>query len=226
MQAGTAFVYEKKCAWCGKRFGVLHTDLWAYKRGEKYFCSWKCLRANDKAKEGNSLRKITLEDKKKAVEIAIGGGDPREFLKKKCLDPTQAWNRIRNSVKDSDPETYAKLPKSIKGSRKEPETPEGTLGDAMQGMQDAADKFFGACKDMGLKVETPEAPVSIPEPPKERYQCTGLAVSELGEFYNDRKFGCVDWRTDEGEEVSMDAAHWMILAKEIPIILQKVGAWA
>lgn len=34
-----------KCAWCGKEFDC--TEEWAYKRSVRYFCSWKCLRAND-----------------------------------------------------------------------------------------------------------------------------------------------------------------------------------
>ena len=48
---GAAFLYEKKCHMCGKGFVVLHVDMWTYKRSERYFCSYKCMRAFDKRKE-------------------------------------------------------------------------------------------------------------------------------------------------------------------------------
>ena len=37
---------DRKCPICGKIFGVLDADKWAYKDGKpmKYFCSWTCLR--------------------------------------------------------------------------------------------------------------------------------------------------------------------------------------
>lgn len=124
----------KKCAMCGKEFVVLYQDIWAYKRGDRWLCSWKCLRAYDKSKEGSSLRKVTLEDKKKAVQIAIDGGDPREYLGKLCKAPDAMWSSIRKALKDSDPEKFAQLPKSIKGSKKEAKTddeaPEGSPDEA------------------------------------------------------------------------------------------------
>lgn len=136
MEPGKAFIYEKACTNCGRHFGVLHTDLWAYKRGCSYFCSWKCLRAFDKSKEGTRMRKVTLEDKKKAVEIAISGGDPREYLGKLCKAPDVMWSAIRKALKDSDPEKFAQLPKSIKGSKKEAkmddEAPEGSPVEAAE----------------------------------------------------------------------------------------------
>lgn len=136
MEPGKAFIYEKACTNCGRHFGVLHTDLWAYKRGGSYFCSWKCLRAFEKSKEGAHMRKVTLEDKKKAVEIAISGGDPREHLGKLCKAPDVMWSAIRKALKDSDPEKFAQLPKSIKGSKKEAkaddEAPEGSPAEAAE----------------------------------------------------------------------------------------------
>ena len=103
---------------------------------------------------------LTTEQESHAVWLAISREDPRPYLKE-CgsKDPQQTWNKIRNNLKASDPETFAKLPRVI-GHKRRPktETPEGTLADAMTGMKDATDEFFGKCKDMGLKIETPEAP--------------------------------------------------------------------
>lgn len=155
----------KKCAECGKEFVVLYQDIWAYKRGEKWLCSWKCLRAYDKSKEGSSLRKVTLDDKKKAVEIAISGGDPREYLGKLCKAPDAMWSSIRKALKDSDPEAFAKLPRSIKGTKKKaPETHKE------EEAEEKDEDFFSAGED-----------VKEPEPPKitQPIVYDGMVVREL-----------------------------------------------
>ena len=36
---------DRKCPQCGKIFFVRNADEWAYKRGGRALCSWKCLRA-------------------------------------------------------------------------------------------------------------------------------------------------------------------------------------
>ena len=55
-------------------------------------------------------KKITLEMKKKAVEIAIAGGDHLQYLKD-CGsgNPSAAWYYIRSKLKETDPEAYEKL---------------------------------------------------------------------------------------------------------------------
>ena len=44
------------CRCCGKEFTVLYPDLWAYKVGGKWFCTWKCLRADEKKGENEVPR--------------------------------------------------------------------------------------------------------------------------------------------------------------------------
>ena len=69
-------------------------------------------------------RKITLEDKKNAVKVALGGGDPEEHLRSQGIkDTRQAWYRIRADLKTADPETWEKLEAMKKEGRrkKEPE---------------------------------------------------------------------------------------------------------
>lgn len=106
-------------------------------------------------------RKITKDQEKEAVRIALDGGDPLTFLEKCGIEnPSQKWYDIKNEVKETDPDTFAKLPLRIQ-RKKEDKEPEVSLADAMAGMQEAADMFFGACEDMGLKVETPEKPLPV-----------------------------------------------------------------
>ena len=157
---------DKKCPMCGKAFFVPFPSMWTYARREgpsiKYFHSYSCVRAYDKQKGEKKVgkRKITKDQEREAVRIALAGGDPLTFLEECGINnPAQKWYDIKYAVKDSDPETYAKLPMRIqrKDAVKVDKT-EVTLADAMTGMQNAADQFFGKCKDMGVKIETPEQP--------------------------------------------------------------------
>jgi len=71
-------------------------------------------------------RKLTLEQKKKAVQIAIDGGDPIEFLRGCGSDaPDKTWWYIKNRLKDSNPDLYAKIPdgriRGNQGKRKKAE---------------------------------------------------------------------------------------------------------
>ena len=154
---------DKKCPVCGKSFFVQWPTLWTYKRGApypKYFCSYKCVREFDKNKEEKVLGKprvISPENEQEAIKCATAGGDPIAYLKNcGAKNPSAAWYHIRSKIKDTDPETYEKLPHLY---RKKTDAPKATLADAMEGMKNAADEFFGKCEDMGLslgKDETPE----------------------------------------------------------------------
>ena len=106
------------CGCCGDRFPVLRPDLWTYKRDGKYFCSWSCYREKEAKTEMG--RKITLEQKKKAVEIAIGGGDPLAYLKQCGSEsPDKLWWYIKSKLKDADPDLFAKIPDGRKRGKPE-----------------------------------------------------------------------------------------------------------
>lgn len=169
-------------------------------------------------KENANMGKLTLEDKKKAVQIAVDGGNPLEYIRSCGVkNAAEAWGKIKRVVKETDPEAFEKIPKRLPNPKKEPE---GTLADAMQGMKDAADGFFGACKDMGLNVEPKE------EKPRRNHTLlrnSNYTVSairtDLGEFYYDKKFDRLDWRTIEGEEVSMSPEAWFRMYEIIPEVM-------
>lgn len=105
----------KTCRQCGKEIDMLWPELWAYKAGNPpdYFCSWKCLRANER-EDGERMHKLTLENKKKAVEIALQGGSPLNYIRECGVkNATEAWIKIKKNVESTDPETFAKLPKRL-----------------------------------------------------------------------------------------------------------------
>ena len=98
----------KRCGYCKKEFSVLRPSLWAYKQKHIFFCSWKCMREKELAKD---MKKVTREQKEKAVRIAIEGGNPVEFLGRCGSEsPDKLWWYIKNKLKDANPELYAQIP--------------------------------------------------------------------------------------------------------------------
>ena len=56
----------KQCAVCRKQFDVLWPELWTYKRGARYLCSWRCLRLFDQkgSKDMEKMKKDGMPAKK------------------------------------------------------------------------------------------------------------------------------------------------------------------
>ncbi len=50
-----AWMDGARCAECGKEFCVLYPQLWRYKNGKRFFCSWHCLRANESKGETETM---------------------------------------------------------------------------------------------------------------------------------------------------------------------------
>ena len=230
MEALLEFYGDKRCPVCGKRFTVMWPHQWAFKRGKpnpKFYCSWKCLRTLDKENGDDKPvkhAKVALEDKKKAVEIALAGGDPLKYLKDHGAgNAWSMWYGIKENLKVREPETYRKLPDlRLKGnSRKKPETEKAeeapTLADAMTGMKEATDDFFGKCEEMGLKMDKPKQP-KITQP----VNYDGMTVREVeGLFgrYRRTDIGSatyLDYESKDGaDELSMTVEHWKAFIVEI-----------
>ena len=233
------------CRQCGKEFHVLYPSLWGYKRGTPsypiYLCSYSCLRAFDKEKkeqEGDKQVKVSPEQKKKAVELAINGGDPLKYLEE--IGSTYApglWYLIKKDLKAKDPETYEKLPakyKPVAKKEKNPvETPE-TPAVSAEYVKKAIMEIPQVKVDGPLLIETPEsnrlkvAVIGEPETAGElkretRYTVTAIRYPDIGEFYYDRKYNTIDWRTVEGDEVSMHPTGWKILMQDLKEIMTVLG---
>ena len=188
------------------------------------------------------MKKLTLEQKKKAVQIAVDGGNPLGFLEDLGIkNSAEAWSKIKAHLKEFDPDTYAQLPKRLpQRERKEnvllvedpsiaeeyraeqAAKPEGTLADAVQGMTEAANQFFGACEAMGLNMEPPEKPKITRPMNYMGLDITAVKPPDLGEFYYDHKYGTIDWRF-EGEEISIKPDSWKRLLEWLPTILKVLG---
>jgi hypothetical protein len=140
------------------------------------------------------------------------------------------WYTIKQNLKEADPEKFSRLPdmRANGNNRKKPETvvkdgveyekaEEPTLADAMTGMKDAADKFFGACDEMGLKMDKPKQQ-KITQP----VNYDGMMIREVeGLFGRYRRTDIgnatyIDYESKDGaDELSMTVEHWKAFIVEI-----------
>ena len=237
------------CPVCGRVKCIHWPEHWIYRRGSTYYCGEQCLTVDlvrdtklmnevKKRRKDHSMTKITLEQKKKAVEIAVSGGNPLEYLKK-CgsKKPDGLWYTIKENLKKVDPETYAKIP-DFRGKTRTAKEPK-TYGDAMVAMKEATDNFFSQCEDMGLvlgkdatpktisggeweRMETPEAPKRAPLV-YGGYTVCCIESKTFGRFYWDRDHNHLDWTTAEGEEVSFTPTGWKTFLEELPKVAAILG---
>ena len=190
----------KKCAVCGKMFDVMYTHLWRYKREERYFCSWSCIRINDKGKEANEMRgerTLTQEQKERALEMAMNGENPLPFLKEcGAKNPSASWKYIRNCAVRDEPMKYAgKLPETI---RKKEEPKVELVYDpeiAEEYKREQAQKAANAA----ARAEA-EKKCTVP------LNYDGFYVTAVrapyGEFHYDKKHDLLEFKGAGGEEVS------------------------
>lgn len=219
-------ITTKICNTCGREISILHPDNWAYKRKlgnvNIFWCSWRCLREAEK--EGKlSMKKLTLDNKKHAVKIAMDGGNPLEYIRMCGIsNAADCWSKIKADLKEKDPDAWEKLPKRLPNPvmDKKKEKAEEAPADAVT---------KAAMQHPECPIVSPISPVVIetPETTKRRnhtllrnsnYTVSAIRT-DLGEFYYDKKFDRLDWRTIEGEEVSLSPAAWFRLYEMIPEIM-------
>ena len=90
----------------------------------------------------------------------------------------------------------------------------GSTGDAPETPEDV---------NTGYAPEQAEEPKITRPVSYEGYEVTAVRRKAIGEFYADKKFNSIDWRTEYGEEVSMTPDGWKEFAHEIPHILRILG---
>ena len=191
----------QNCPMCGKAFDVLWPDQWVFKRNKRFICSWSCLRAADN-KKGVEKKVQLSEREQKAVEIALEGGNPVEFLKKESKNASAAWYHVKQKVKETDPETYAKLPARIV-TEKKPEEP---------------------------KVVTVTKVVELPKPDPVPAMHAGMIIRELeGGFGRYRRSDVhdstyIDFEYTEGADViSLTVVQWRMFLKELKNAAESLG---
>lgn len=187
------------------------------------------------------MRKVTLEDKKKAVEIALSGGNPLKFLKE-CgvANPSASWAYIKKTLKEVDPEKYARLPSRANAAEPEcwkpkeavttccaPARPSGVEVPDELPEEPEKPEVVLTIKSEDLTREIDETPhvSSITNPVNyDGFDVMALKSPDTGfRFTNDPRYGMMTWNTVSGDEVSLTAEEWHKLAAELPKALQIFG---
>ena len=166
---------------------------------------------------------------REAVQIALNGGNPLKFLEEHgCTNPSGLWYTIKQKVKEESPDLYAKLPKRIQ--RKDAvkkEEPEVSIADALAGMQEATDTFFGECEKIGLNVNnavkgpvTPDELYDAFKEPEEPKICQPVVYDDMTIREVEGLFGRYR-RSDVGDATYID----LEFTDCCDVISNTVGQW-
>ena len=164
-----------------------------------------------------AARQKRLDDLKERISAGMGIRAALADMGYTGKSAGQTYRHIRNFAEATDPEFAAVLPEKISDS----DTPVVSVADAVKGMQDAADEFFGQCEEAGLKLTDP-----VPEITKPLMHSGKKAIGwsgDFGEYIYDEKHGYIYYESNDGEEISMPVASWREWLKEIREVAQLLG---
>ena len=206
------------CPICGKLTCIHWPEHWVYRRGSTYYCGENCM-------DISIIRdtKLLSEIGRKRRKVLINMSDTRRYLKpaereealELCNDrgkqaavdyltkigipnPEKCLKNLLARFKDTTPAATVKVDGPIRIQTKEPE------------------RVIVAAVN-----EKPETAGPIKR--MKRYSVTAIRYPEIGEFYYDQKYNQIDWRTSEGDEVSMDPSGWKLLLQDLPEIFEALG---
>jgi len=161
----------------------------------------------------NSMSKITLEQKKKAVEIAISGGDPLEYLGECGSEsPDKLWWYIKNCLKKAQPDLYAQIPSCRKKTEKKKDEPKTLDGSAWEPypVEPVTGVVLQPQPVTDLKVETVDDDMKI----------YGL-TTKVGDFQmaGDK----LRWiNPEDNEHIYITVDTWKQLLEIVPRVLQRM----
>ena len=207
----------KTCAVCGKEFEVLWPDLWRYRDGEggnirKWFCRYNCMMAYKRGKEAEKMYKKTKSDGTPAKKPGPRKAKKTEPKVELVYDPSIAEEyRKEQEAKKAEKIQMAPPMNPVVGIKIS-----GSDGEMMN-----VEPVYMRDEENPIKPAQVKNVINGIE--AENVAVTAIRT-KAGEFYFDRKYGTIDWRTEIGEEISLTQAHWEELAEEIPRMLKMLGA--
>ena len=177
---------------------------------------------------------LTDEQKEKAVQIAMEGGDPIKYLKGcGAVNPWGNWGYIKMLMQKNDPEKYDRLMKAMheKGEEKEKKRKEQRekLEKLMNPVEvekvDKLPETVMTISSDGISVKRKET-----NPTKKQrkinlvYKVIGIET-KLGKFQYDHASDQLRWMPKNSTVViMMPAEDWKQLAEDMPHIMKTIGA--
>ena len=172
-------------------------------------------------KGGKDMGKITLDMKKRAVEIANRGGNPLEYLKE-CgsKNPSAAWYYIKQTLKVADPEKYKRLTNDDDDPEREPVTtccaPSTRKGVEVPdelpkvNLSIDAEELLKATESESDSTPVCTAPVNYGG-----FDVRCIEKKGWGRFFYDEGHELLNWTSPDGEEVSFSPECWVTFATGI-----------
>lgn len=239
---------SEKCAICGKEFDVLYPGIYTYKRGKHWFCRYTCMRQYDKERMTKPMDDTIVKRDRKEVLMAIieavkDGKTVDEYLVNAGYKkPVEYYHNLRAWAKKNWPDLYEQMPdrklkkrgpkpksdkvRVLNGTeyeKAEPEEP-ATLGDAMEGMQASADKFFDQCRDMGLNI--PDEPKQIKLYP-EKWKAIAFKIRSVetgvGIYTVDNGYFEFRSKIDKSDALEMKVEDFVKMARELGNVMDLLG---
>ena len=187
------------------------------------------LKEKQERKKAEMARYLTEEQQNRAVEIALEGGNPVEYLKEcGCKNQWASWAYIKQKLEKKDPEKYKRMIETLRKTMdKKGEEKQVTV----KPMNPENKPPVPPPKDGGEweKATVPE-PVTLMrreyfKPEKElKYKVIGIETP-LGKFQYDAASDQLRWMPKGSTVVvMMPAEDWEKLAEDMQKIMQTIGA--
>lgn len=178
---------------------------------------------------------LTDEQKQKAVEIGLEGGDPVKYLKELgAANPWGNWGYIKMKLKEKEPEKYDQLMKAL---GEKPATVE--TADKLPKVERKEEEQKPIARVIKKKVtkDGVEVKAKLTVPAKEieeilnggtkkalEFKVIGIET-RLGKFQYDRASNQMRWMPKNSTVViMMQAEDWEALAEQMPEIMKAIGA--
>lgn len=168
-------------------------------------------------KENVNMGKLTLEDKKKAVQIAVDGGNPLEYIRSCGVkNAAEAWGKIKRVVKETDPEAFEKIPKRLPNPKNSIviDTPKGKMEitpEKISQMSQEEVSYANVAMMSELVKRTINGAVNY-----DGFTVRAVQGVYGRYFYDKTSVGeYIDFENNDGDELSMTVDNWRMFVAEL-----------
>lgn len=168
-------------------------------------------------KENVNMGKLTLEDKKKAVQIAVDGGNPLEYIRSCGVkNAAEAWGKIKRVVKETDPEAFEKIPKRLPNPKNSIviDTPKGKMEitpEKISQMSQEEVSYANVAMMSELVKRTINGAVNY-----DGFTVRAVQGVYGRYFYDKTSMGeYIDFENNDGDELSMTVDNWRMFVAEL-----------
>lgn len=238
---------EKICPICGKRFGVLHPDLWVYKKQKDgrtiFFCRYTCYRTDEKKEKEMNKAEMDKRDLILTVldNVEVGHSAAETLRDAGYVNGRLGWGCLRKWARQNAPDLVARMEKVLIEPTKKAEVSKVETVPPVEKQNAEPLKLQGGV-NYELKVNE-EAGKSIEDATSAIQRLTS-SLKALGDNLKKPKFrviavetslgnfsvvdsaaGAIQWDSDEQHDyIILSREKWMELAGIIPELLKILEA--